>query len=141
MKTLELILALCLLPFVTFSQKENEPLKKEKHKNKSFVYVKPFYGPPKLIYITKKHKAPPLWASAHDYKHRNVYFPKYKCYYDTFDGVYIYKSGQRWAKTFSPPAFLNQVDLSSAQKVELELDAAEPQVYFEQHVTQYPSMP
>lgn len=141
MKTLGLIVALCLLSFLTFSQKGNGKgfFKKVKHHKHSFVYVKPFYGPPKLVYITRKHKVPPTWAYV--YKYRNVYFPQYKCYYDTFDGVYIYKSGQRWSKTFSPPAFLSHVDLNSAQKVELDLDVAEPQVYFEQHVTQYPAMP
>lgn len=145
MKAIVLLGALCMLPFFTYSQKDNSKgqasLKKVKHSKMSYVYVKPFYGPPKRVYITKKHKAPPSWAPANGYKHRNIYFPEYKCYYDTYTGIYTYRSGERWSRTFSPPALMINQDLKLAEKVELDLDVEEPQVYFEQHTALYSRIP
>jgi len=143
MKAIVLIVALLSMPFLMFSQRENgkKHYKKNKHGKESYVYIKPFYGPPKIVYITKKHSVPPAWAPAEGYKHRNVYFPQYKCYYDNHDGVYIYSSGKNWVRTMAPPEFMTNVDLSSATKVELESDVSEPQVYFEQHIKRYPPIP
>jgi len=145
MKTIVLIGVLLILPFLTFSQrgngKKNGHYKNGKHDKQSYVYVNHFYGPPKVVYVTKKHKGPPAWAPAYGYRHRNIYFPQYKCYYDTFDGVYIYLSGRRWVRTFSPPSFMINVDLNIARKVELDLDVAQPQAYFQQHIVLYPPIP
>lgn len=143
MKAVVLIGVFSLFPFLLFSQRENSKkhYKKGNYSKESFVYIKPFYGPPKIVYITKKAKDPPSWAPANGYKHRNIYFPQFKCYYDTYTGIYIYKSGIRWTRTFSPPELMIKEDLSSVKKVELDLDVDEPQVYFEQHSALYPPAP
>lgn len=148
MKTLALILAMLMVPFLGFSQKGHGKGNKGQGKGKveKKVYkqssdVKPFKKSTTVIYKDKKHKGPPYWAPAHGYRHRNIYFPQYKCYYDTYDGVYIYLSGTRWIRTYSPPSFMVSVDLSLARKVELDLDVVEPQIYFEQHIVLYPPFP
>lgn len=145
MKTIALICTILILPLLVFSQKgqgkgkgNSKGGKKEYYKQSSDV--KPFSKSKTAVYKSK-HKGPPYWAPAHGYRHRNVYFPQYKCYYDTYDGVYIYLSGTRWIRTYSPPSFMVNVDLSLARKVELDLDVAQPQIYFEQHIVLYPPFP
>lgn len=148
MKTIAVICTILILPFLVFSQKgqgqgkgkgHSKGGKKEYYKQSSDE--KPFKKSTTVNYKDKKHKGPPYWAPAHGYRHRNIYFPQYKCYYDTYDGVYIYLSGTRWIRTYSPPSFMVKVDLNLARKVELDLDVAEPQIHFEQHIILYPPFP
>jgi len=143
MKTIALICAILMFPFLAFSQKghgkgkgQSKGVKKEYYKQSSSE--KPFK---KSTAVYKKHKGPPYWAPANGYRYRNVYFPQYKCYYDTYEGVYIYLSGTRWVRTYTVPSFMVKTDLSLARKVELDVDVAEPQIYFEQHIILYPPFP
>ena len=154
MKTIILILAIALIPFYSFSQKghgkghgngnggkEKSYKGGNKSSKKSAVVVSP-RGQSGVVYKEKKRHGPPSWAPAHGYRHRHVYFPAYKCYYDTYNGVYIYLSGTRWVTAISPPTFMLNVNLSSARKVELNIDdVPKPQIYFEQHVVLYPPFP
>ena len=101
MKTIVLISALSLLPLFSFSQKEmgkeNRHHKKTKHDKESFVYITSFYGPPKLVYITKINKSQPSWAPAIGLRNRNA-----------------------------TPTLIKDVDLSLARKVELNEEGEEP---------------
>lgn len=153
MKTIILILAIALLPFYSFSQKghgkghgngnggkEKSYKGGDKSYKKSTVII--HQGPEQVVYKSKKRHGPPSWAPAHGYRHRHVYFPAYKCYYDNYDGMYIYYSGTRWIRTYSVPVFMVNVNLSNARVVELDYDnIATPQIYFEQHIVLYPPFP
>lgn len=84
-----------------------------------------------------KRKGPPYWAPAHGYKHRYVFFPEYRCYYDNFSGKYIYRRGPIWVTSINLPTFMFNVSL--ARKIELDIDnVSQPQVYFEHHISIYP---
>lgn len=156
MKTLALIVALSILPFYGFTQKghgkghgnsgKGNYRSEKSYKgegNKSYktkaVIVS---GSQTVVYKQKGRKGPPPWAPAHGYRHRHVYFPQYQCYYDNYDGVYIYYSGARWIRTYSIPSFMIGVNLSAARIVELNMDnVVAPQINFEQHIVLYPPFP
>jgi len=115
MKAIGLIVAMSLLPFLMFSQrgngKENRHHRKTKHDKESFVYITSFYGPPKLVYITKKNKLESSWAPPIGFKRH------------------------------TPPALMKDVGLSLARKAELNNEEEQPQVYFDKHSSLYPSIP
>ena len=147
MKTIILISAMLILPYFAISQKghgkgngKGHSNGEGRHSHKKTSVVHPFNAVP-VVYKSKKHKGPPYWAPANGYRHRNVYFPQYQCYYDSYNGEYIYLSNQRWIRAYSPPSIMVNVDLGLARKVELDVDVARPQIYFEQHIVLYPSFP
>ena len=83
--------------------------------------------------------AVPYWAPVHHFKHRHLYFPKYQCYYDSYDGVYIYHDGEKWVRRYAVPSFMSNINFSSMQVVELEIDQeSNPQSQFAEHFILYP---
>lgn len=138
MKTFVWIIMLILLPIIGFSQKGHH---KQKNHNEKMTKTKSYNGYEKItVYDTKKYKTkrkgPPPWAPAHGYRHRYIYFPEHKCYYDIYEGYYIYRKGTLWVTSFVKPVFI--INISTTKKVELNIDSQPwPQVYFEQHIILY----
>lgn len=87
----------------------------------------------------KKETGPPPWAPAHGYraKTRYVYFTEHNFYYDNNRGVYIYLSGRNWEVSASIPDLFKGVNLSAAVKVDLDLEADNPQKYNTDHRKKY----
>ena len=87
----------------------------------------------------KKETGPPPWAPAHGYmaKTRYVYFQDHNCYYDNDRGVYIYLKTGSWEVSAKIPDLLKNVDLSVAIKIDLNLDADNPQKYNAEHRKKY----
>ena len=84
-------------------------------------------------------RSAPFWAPIHHYKHRHLYFPRYQCYYDNDEGIYIYHNGEQWVRQFSLPTFMKNINFSSVQIVELEIDRiSDPQSQFAEHLLLYP---
>jgi len=92
-------------------------------------------GPKKEKTSYKKETGPPPWAKAHGYraKTRYVYFTEHNFYYDNNKGVYIYLSGKNWEVSASIPSLFKNVDLGVALKVDLDLEADDPQKYNVDH--------
>lgn len=132
MKNILLIIVVVLIPTFAFSQK-GHGANHGKHNNAGRVN--------KIIvhnhYSTSiKRKGPPSWAPANGYRHRYIYFPEHKCYYDNYNGFYIYRKGTVWVTSYYLPAFI--INIGSARKIELNIDdVPNPQIYFEQHITLY----
>ena len=87
----------------------------------------------------KKETGPPPWAPAHGYraKTRYVYFQDHNCYYDNDRGVYIYLKTGSWEVSAKIPDLLKNVDLSVAIKIDLDLDADNPQKFNAEHRKKY----
>ena len=87
----------------------------------------------------KKETGPPPWAPANGYraKTRYVYFQDHNCYYDNDQGVYIYLNTGSWEFSANIPDLLKNVDLSVAIKIDLDLDADNPQKYNAEHCKKY----
>lgn len=136
MKTsIKFILFLFVFPLLGLAQKGHGHGHGKSHYknggNKVVVYQHAGYS---LVKV--KRKGPPAWAPAYGYKHRHVYFPEYRCYYDTYTGLYIYRRNGIWIRAYSMPTFL--VNIGTTRKVELSIDAEpNPQVYYEQHIVIY----
>lgn len=135
MKAILYVLLALLVPAYTFAQrghgkhyhKHDRQPRTVVHNHNVYVYNSP---------VKVKRKGPPRWAPAHGYKHRYVYFPEYRCYYDNFQGVYVYRNGTVWVTSVYQPRFI--VNIGVTRKVELSIDEApQPQVYFEQHIVLY----
>ena len=96
------------------------------------------HGKRKHDVVVVKHKGPPPWAPAHGYRHRHIFFPDYRCYYDNTNDVYIYINNGKWEISTSLPLFLKGVDLKVTEQIELELDDIDnPQSLFDEHVKLY----
>jgi hypothetical protein len=87
----------------------------------------------------KKETGPPPWAPAHGYraKTRYVYFQDHNCYYDNNRGVYIHLKTGNWEVSANIPDLLKNVDLSVAIKIDLDLDADNPQKFNAEHRKKY----
>ena len=87
----------------------------------------------------EKETGPPPWAPAHGYraKTRYVYFQDHNCYYDNDRGIYIYLKTGSLEVSAKIPDLLKNVDLSVAIKIDLDLDADNPQKYNAEHRNKY----
>lgn len=96
-------------------------------------------GPKKEKTSYKKETGPPPWAKAHGYraKTRYVYFTDHNFYYDNNNGVYIYMSGNNWEVSASIPSLFRNVDLGVALKVDIDLEADDPQKFNADHKKKY----
>jgi hypothetical protein len=81
--------------------------------------------------------APPPWAPAHGYRHRvpYYYYPEREVYYNTYDDVYFYRSGDRWIETDVLPYSLR---VSLGEFVTVVLDGGDPRPYHRYVVSEYP---
>ena len=86
-----------------------------------------------------QRKGPPPWAPAHGYraKFRQVYYPDYNFYYDTYRHVYITMGGNGWEFSARLPARYARVDLYAARRVPLYIDSDAPQMYNRDHRLRY----
>lgn len=130
MKTIVLIgLMLLCIPHFVVAQKGNGHAKKH-------VKYKENYKHDVVVYHKTKRKGPPDWAPANGYRHRYIFFPEHRCYYDNYYGVYIYRKGKIWVSSYTRPWFI--INISTTKKVELNIDdIPKPQIYFEQHISIY----
>jgi len=96
-------------------------------------------GPKKTKTNHKKEVGPPPWAPAHGYraKTRYVYFTEHNFYYDNSKGVYIYLVGRNWEVSASIPRLFKGIDFNAAVKIDLDLEANDPQRYNEDHRRKY----
>lgn len=87
----------------------------------------------------KKETGPPPWAPAHGYraKTRYVYFTEHNFYYDNNQGVYIYMSGKNWEVSATIPSLFKNIDLTGAVKIDLDLEADDPQRYNAKHLKEF----
>jgi hypothetical protein len=138
MKTLIIIITTFLLCNSIIAQKgkghgaHHQKFEKQ-HPHKQYSSKKVVYYQPALVV---KRKGPPSWAPANGYRHRYVFFPEHNCYYDNFNGIYIYRKGGTWVNSYTMPSFIFNINFT--RKVELTIDAApKPQIYFEHHVALY----
>lgn len=121
---------------VGFSQKGHQKHKGKAGKASSYNnYEKIVVHDPNSYYKTKR-KGPPPWAPAHGYRHRYIYFPEHKCYYDMYEGYYVYRKGTLWVTSFIKPVFI--INIGTTKKIELNIDSEPyPQVYYKQHIILY----
>lgn len=140
MKTIILIISTLLIFNISFAQKGkgnhggrhiqhiNDGPKHNHNSSRAVV----FYNQPVKI----KRNGPPSWAPAHGYRHRYIFFPEHNCYYDNYNGIYIYRKGSIWITSYTLPQFIFNIGVT--RKVELNIDAVpKPQIYFEQHIALY----
>ncbi|MCC6838037.1 MAG: hypothetical protein IT234_05810 [Bacteroidia bacterium] len=137
MKTLILTICSLLLFSVGFAQKGHGH--KGNHQSKSVKHGIHHHSSNGIMYyqpVKVKRKGPPSWAPANGYRHRYIFFPEHKCYYDNFNGIYIYRKGSIWVTSYQTPSFI--FNISITRKVELNIDGvSKPQIYFKQHVALY----
>ncbi|MBC7125361.1 MAG: hypothetical protein H5T24_06990 [Bacteroidales bacterium] len=78
--------------------------------------------------VVVKHKRPrtksvvvyhPRWAPKKVFYRRWVYFPAYNLYWDNVRELYVYRKGNVWVTSVTVPAFVINVDLSTAKHEEL----------------------
>ncbi len=86
-----------------------------------------------------QRKGPPPWAPAHGYraKFRQIYYPQYNFYYDTYKHVYIYMGGHGWEINVSLPARYAHIDLNACRRVPLNIDSDRPYIYNHDHMVRY----
>jgi hypothetical protein len=81
--------------------------------------------------------SPPPWAPAHgkraQYHYR--YYPSVSVYYDAHRSVYFYWDTGSWKLSVELPA---HVRINVNDYVTLEMDTAEPYIYHDQVVREYP---
>lgn len=61
----------------------------------------------------------PRWAPKKVFYRRWVYFPAYNLYWDNVRELYVYRKGNVWVTSVTVPAFVINVDLSTAKHEEL----------------------
>lgn len=132
MKTIVLIsLMLLCIPHFAIAQKGKGHAKKQVKYKENYKHDAVAYH-----YHKTKRKGPPDWAPANGYRHRYVFFPEHRCYYDNYNGFYIFKKGSVWVTSYNRPWFI--LNISTTKKVELNIDnIPKPQIYIEQHITLY----
>ncbi len=86
-----------------------------------------------------QRKGPPPWAPAHGYraKYRQIYYPQYNFYYDTYRHVYLYMGGRGWEISVNLPARYAHVDLKACRRVPLNIDSDTPWIYNRDHRARY----
>ncbi len=86
-----------------------------------------------------QRKGPPPWAPAHGYraKYRQIYYPQYNFYYDTYRRVYIYAGGRGWEISVNLPPRYAHLDLNACRKVPLNIDSDTPWIYNHDHRVRY----
>lgn len=106
MRTIQLLIfALMLLGSSAFAQHRGG------HER---VVVRSTYRPAS---ITVFH---PVWHPHYDYHRRWVYFPRYRMYWDNWRNHYVYMNNGVWVSDPVAPGFVVNVDLSKADRRELE---------------------
>lgn len=82
---------------------------------------------------------PPAWAPAHGFREhtRQVYFPKYNCYYDVVRGNYIYINNGRWTVSVNLPVHYRTEYFRTTPYVELNINSRYPQYFNAEHRAKY----
>lgn len=82
---------------------------------------------------------PPAWAPAHGFRAhtRQVYFPKYNCYYDIERGTYIYINNGRWTVSVDLPIRFRPEYFRNTSYVELNINSRYPHYFNAEHRAKY----
>lgn len=91
------------------------------------------------IEVLANGRRPPAWAPAHGFREhtRQVYFPKYNCYYDVVRGNYIYINNGRWTVSVNLPAHYRIDYFRGTPYVELNINSRYPQYFNAEHRAKY----
>lgn len=91
------------------------------------------------IEVLANGRKPPAWAPAHGFRAqtRQVYFPKYNCYYDVVRGNYIYINNGRWTVSVDMPIHFRPEYFRKPSYVELNINSRYPYYFNAEHRVKY----
>ena len=111
-------------------------------KTKSFIIALSVFfalGVSFPIEVLANGHRPPAWAPAHGFRTqtRQVYFPKYNCYYDVVRGNYIYNNNGRWIVSVNLPIHYRPEYFRNSSYVELNINSRYPYYFNAEHRVRY----
>lgn len=80
----------------------------------------------------------PTWCdNYHEERIQYVYLPELECYYDNYDGVYIYYGPRGWCRSAYLPDYCYGYDIHRAPRVVIDYRGNCPWTYFDYHKKNY----
>jgi hypothetical protein len=111
-------------------------------KTKSFIIAMSVFFALGLSFpfeVSARGHRPPAWAPAHGFRAhtRQVYFPKYNCYYDIEHDNYIYINNGRWTVSVDLPIRFRPEYFRNTSYIEMNINSRYPQYYNAEHRARY----